>query len=101
MLAFFRGSVCHFLFLEKKKVTPPVGGHAPKIQERNETAHSFPRSLIKLVYYCGAATFGFHAYSFEETSSRETIFLQRVSQRLFPRPSKKGVKKMDSSGVKK
>ncbi|MDB5246428.1 MAG: hypothetical protein JWQ40_822 [Segetibacter sp.] len=45
-------------------------------QARNETAHSFPRSLIKLVYYCGAATFGFHAYSFEETSSLQTIFLQ-------------------------
>jgi hypothetical protein len=71
-------------------------------QARNETAHSLHRSLIKLVYYCGAATFVFHACSFEDTSSRENIFLQSVlSEALFLRPSKKGVKKMDSSGVKK
>jgi hypothetical protein len=36
---------CHFLFLDEKKITK-------KNQERNETARSFHRSLIKLYYYC-------------------------------------------------
>jgi hypothetical protein len=85
--AFFQLLCCHFLFLEKKKVTPSESsGQATKIQERNETARSFRRSWIKL-YATVASTFVFHACVAENLlcgclEIKEQLSFTTVAQKL-------------------